>query len=467
MTAERISFRETGQVDMGRDPVGNALFRLALPAIATMLFHTLFHLVDTIFVSWLGEASLAAMSLTFPVMFVLFALSNGITVGNTTLVSQHLGGERPEEARETGRAALTLVLLAGLAFVGLLPRPVSSWFFTLLGATPEVAAECHRYAFWLILGAPLMGMALVTDSMFRSQGNTVVPMYSMILGNGVNILLDPLFIFTFGWGITGASVATFIGRIVSLAYLAVQIRRKSRFDFPLRPCYHPSFWRRWKQILRIGLPVTVAQSSMSLGIMGFNKVLSLFGTEAIGAWMIGNRIEGLAFLPVFGLNSALTPFIGHNVGAAQLDRVKEGMRLAWITASIMMLSIGAVLFIYPYPLLILFQPSPEVASMAVASIRASAAGYVFAALEITLMAFFQGTGYTLYGMISQIIRTVVVRVPAAYALGMLWGIGAVWWAQPLSSLASFGFSLFFFVRVFRKLAEEAPAAEEAVEGEGI
>jgi Na+-driven multidrug efflux pump len=128
--------------------------------------------------------------------------------------------------------------------------------------------------------------------------------------------------------------------------------------------------------------------------------------------MLGNRIEGLAFLPVFGINAALIPFVGHNLGKGDLGRIKEGVRLAATTNTIMMLIVGALIFAFPHPLLALFRPDPEVAAMAAASIRASVTGYVFTALDITYNGFFQGTGYTFFGMTVQIVRTLVVRAPA-------------------------------------------------------
>ncbi|MGC9490238.1 MAG: MATE family efflux transporter, partial [Thermovirgaceae bacterium] len=278
-----MSLKLKRSVDMGSGSVPKALWKLAIPSIASMFFHTLFHLVDTVFVSWLGEYSLAAMSLTFPVMFVLFALINGISVGTTTTVSNQLGTGNEEEAHDFCDASLILLLSLSFIPVPLLFRVVSNNFFGFLGGAGPVLSESYRYSFWMIVGIPPMAFSLLGDSLFRSQGDTVTPMKAMILGNGINILLDPLFIFTFGWGIAGASFATVFGRLVSFAYIA----HKLRSDSNLRPSFRipQKMFSRWRRIIAIGVPVFLSQGSMAIGTAAMNRILSRYGAAAIGAWM--------------------------------------------------------------------------------------------------------------------------------------------------------------------------------------
>jgi len=439
-------------VDMGSGSVPKALWKLAIPSIASMFFHTLFHLADTVFVSWLGEYSLAAMSLTFPVMYILFALINGISVGTTTTVSNQLGAGNEEEARDFCDASLLLLLSLSLIPAPLLFPGVSDRFFGFLGGTGPVLSESYRYSFWMVIGIPPMAFSLLGDSLFRSQGDTVTPMKAMILGNGINILLDPLFIFTFRWGIAGASIATVLSRLVSLGYIV----HKLRSDSDLRPSFRipQNIFFRWKRIIAIGFPVFLSQGSMAVGTAAMNRILSRYGAAAISAWMLGNRVEGLAFLPVFGVNGALIPFVGYNIGKGDYDRVKSALVTALVGSSVMMLSIGIIIFMWPYPVLAFFKPSAEVASMATASIRASATGYLFAAADITLWGLFQGSGYPVYGMISQFVRSLAVRIPSALVLAAYFGLSGVWWSQPLSTVGSGLVSLFFLSFVMKRIHDE-------------
>ena len=441
------------KINMGEGHVGLTLLKLAVPSILSMFFHTLFHLADTVFVSWLGEAPMAAMALTFPLTFIVFALVNGMCVGSTSLMAQHLGAGEKDEAQAYGDSSLALITLLSLAPLVLLYPSISGWFFGLLGGTPEVNEQCYRYVFWIILSFPFMGYSLLCDSFFRSQGDTVTPMYGMIVGNGLNIVLDPIFIFTLGWGISGAAFASLLGRIVSCIYLGVMLRRHSE----LRP--KPQCLRRWWKITSIGLPVGLSQVSMALGAAVINKVLSLFGPGAIGAWMLGNRIEGLAFLPVLGLNGAMIPFIGFNLGRSDLDRVRQSLFFALAGAILFMVSIGIPLFLKPEFFLALFRPSEVIEGMASASIRASVTGYLFLAVDLIFWGVFQGSGYAIYGVIAQITRTFLFRAPMAAWFAMKWGIDGVWWFQPFSAALSVGLSSYFVLRIMKKLRHKFQGPE--------
>jgi putative MATE family efflux protein len=449
------------KIDMGSGHVGSTLLKLAIPSICSMFFHTLFHLADTVFVSWLGEAPMAAMALTFPLTFIVFALVNGMCVGTTSLMSQHLGAGETEEAAAYGNSSLALVAFLSLIPLALVHPAVSGWFFGLLGGTPEVNEQCYRYVFWIILSFPFMGYSLLCDSFFRSQGDTVTPMYGMVVGNGLNILLDPLFIFTFGWGISGAAFASLLGRIASCVYMAFMLKRHSTLR--PRPCLTADCVTRWRKITSIGLPVGLSQVSMALGAAVLNRVLALFGPGAIGAWMLGNRIEGLAFLPVLGINGALIPFIGFNLGRKDLQRVHHAVFFALVTAIVFMLSVGIPLFLKPGFFLAIFRPSAAIEAMASASIRASVTGYLFLAVDLVLWGVFQGSGYAVYGLIAQATRTFLFRAPLAYWFALRWGINGFWWFQPFSAILSVALSTCFIVRIMghvkqRTLEAENPSA---------
>lgn len=446
-------------VDMGGGSVTSAIWRLALPSILSMFFHTLFHLVDTVFISWLGESPLAAMSLTFPLVFVIFALVNGMAVGATTRISNSLGKGIEEDAREYANAALILVLLLSTPTMPLLFRPASNNFFSFLGGSGKVLSDSYSYAFWMVLATPMMSYSLLADAVFRSQGDTVTPMKSMILGNGINALLDPLFIFTFGWGIAGASIATLIGRTVSCAYLWSRLRKRSTIIPSLS--WNKRYLKRWVDIGSIGFPVAISQGSMAVGYAALNRILAGYGAAAVGAWMLGNRVESLAFLPIHGITGAIIPFVGFNIGRGDYSRVKEALKVVLITSIAVMGLVGTVIYIWPHVFLALFRPTEQVMSMATASIRASATAYILAAADISFWGVFQGSGYPAYGMIAQASRTLVVRIPVAVFLSGAFGLSGIWWCQPISAAASFLISAYFIQKVMKKIREEIEATSTA------
>jgi len=444
-------------VDMGGGSVPRTIWRLALPSILSMFFHTLFHLVDTVFISWLGESSLAAMSLTFPLVFVIFALVNGMAVGATTRMSNSLGKGAQDEAKGYANAALILVLILSTPILPLLSRSASDSFFTFLGGSGQVLPESYSYAFWMVLATPLMSYSLMADAVFRSQGDTVTPMKSMILGNGINAILDPLMIFTFGWGIAGASIATVIGRLASCIYLWSRLRKRS----PIIPVlsWERGHLKRWMSIGSIGFPVAISQGSMAMGAAMLNRILAGYGPAAVGAWMLGNRVEMLVFLPVFGFNGAVIPFVGYNMGRGDYSRIREALKVVLMSSAGMIIAVGAAVYIWPHVILELFRPSEQVMAMATASIRASATAYLLAAADISFWGIFQGSGYPVYGMIAQISRTMAVRVPAALLLSWHFGLPGIWWCQPVSAAVSFLISTFFIFRVMEKIRVSIAASE--------
>lgn len=445
-------------VDMGGGSVSHTIWRLALPSIFSMFFHTLFHLVDTVFISWLGESSLAAMSLTFPLVFVIFALVNGMSVGATTRMSNSLGKGLHDEAREYANAALVLVLILSTPTFPLLFRPASNAFFTLLGGSGNVLPESYSYAFWMVLATPLMSFSLAADAVFRSQGDTVTPMKSMIIGNGINALLDPLMIFTFGWGIAGASIATVIGRLASCVYLWSRLRTRSAIRPSLTWDRH--HLGRWLDIGTIGFPVAISQGSMAMGAAFLNRILAGYGPAAVGAGMLGNRVEMLVFLPAFGFNGAVIPFVSFNIGRGDYSRVRAALKVVLISSLAMISLVGTIIYIWPHFILALFKPSEQVMAMATASIRASATAYLFAAADVSFWGVFQGSGYPVYGMIAQITRTLVVRIPAALILSWSFGLTGVWWCQPISATVSFLLSTYFIIRVMKRIREKLCATQQ-------
>ena len=444
-----MAFLARRTIDMGNGAVAKVLFSLALPSMVSMLFHTLYTLIDTVFIAWLGEAPMAAMALIFPAVFAVFALTNGIGTGMTSLVTQHLGADRADEAKNYGGSSLALILLlSSVAFPLLSPR-LSLPFYRFLGGTGEVALQCHRYSLWIIVSFPFMGFTVFSDSLFRSLGDTVTPMKGLIVGNGLNLLLDPLFIFFFGWGIAGAAAATFLGHVASCCYLASRLRGQK--DMPLSLKLPADFLLRWRHLAAIGLPVSFSQVTMALGGLLINKTLSLFGPAALAAWMVGNRIEGLAFLPAFGLNSALIPFVGYNLGRRDYGRIRQGIKVAVLFSVVVMSSIGVFLYGFPSFFLAPFRPAEEVFLLAVLSIRASVLSYLFVAVDLVFWGVFQGSGHSLWGLAAQTVRTLALRVPLAALFARLWGVEGIWWFQPFAAILSLAVSGLIMVRVLARI----------------
>jgi Na+-driven multidrug efflux pump len=276
----------------------------------------------------------------------------------------------------------------------------------------------------------------------------------MTIANAVNISLDPLFIFTFDMGIEGAAVATLLGRVAASVFLFVRMKRSGGIFIPVLPNLRRIFFRYWKDIALIGLPVTLSSGSVALGFGWLNTILASFGNYAVVALMMSLRIEDFSFTVIIGVSAALTPFLAYNYGRRDMPRMMEGMKSAAIIASGTILLIASVIFFFPRTFINLFRPSPEAADAAVFSIRFAIASYPFIISQFLMNSLFVATGYSAFGTIAQLVRSILVRVPAAYIFALYLGIRWIWLFQPVSWLFGALMSWVFMIYLQKKIKND-------------
>ncbi len=445
--------------NLGEGPVGRTLLQMSLPAISMMLLNTLFFMVDTIFVSWLGELPTASVSLTFPVTITLFALLEGVAGGTTALVGQNLGRGDVDTARKVAFSGLTLGYLLSLMALPMLLPGVSTAIFNRLGAAgnAEVLKMSYAYNLWLPLMAPLIAYTFISNTIFRCRGDTVTPLICMGIANLINGVLDPIFIFVFEWGVGGAAAATFVGRIFALVYICRKMKRTPDISLPVLPSLRRVLFAFWKPIAAIGFPVTLSVGSIALGFGGVNRVLASFGHHAVAAWMLAIRVEDFYFTISMGVGSALTPFLAFNYGRRDLSRMMEGIRAATWISGVLMTVIGSVIFVLPHVFLGLFRPSERVMDLAVQSIRISMIAYPMVILQVVLGSAFVATGHSLCGTAAQLTRSVLARIPMAYFFAWWLGERGIWWFQPGSWVLGATIASLCFMRMMKKIRNELSA----------
>jgi putative MATE family efflux protein len=452
-----------GRADLGNDPPVKAILKLAIPSMGLFVFNSLLHLVDTIFVSWLGEFPMAAMSFTGPVNQCVFAMLECVAGGSAALMGRNLGRRDLASARHIARSALALLYVFCLISTPLILPGVSNAVFASIGAReaggPHLLRLCWLYNLWVPVMLPFMGFTYVANTVFRAQGDTLTPFKAIAMANTINIVLDPLFIFTFGWGISGAAIATWISRVASSLYLIRRMRKSS--PIVISPWLFPreQLTAYWKNILWIGVPVALTTASIALGMGSVNKILSTFGHRAVASWMLGLRVEELAFNFVQGINSALVPYIAFNYGKRDPMRMLAGFKAAYLLAFTLMCSMGVVIYCYPWLFLGLFKPLPEIEAMAARAIRASVPSYPFGAIVTLTCGFFVGTGYSIFGTITQLMRSIVLRVSAAWIFATYFDFSNIWWFQSFAafsgSFIAISLLLFVYRRIRRVFAQDA------------
>lgn len=305
--------------DFTKGPIIKTLFTLAVPIVLTNLLHTAYQLTDTFWVGRLGAEAVAAVSLSFPIIFLMITLGGGFSIAGTILVAQYQGRKDPKQVAHV--STQTLVLMFGISILcSLLGLIIAEPVMHLLGAAPEVLPDAVSYLRVSAIGFVFMFGFFVFQSLMRGVGEVYMPMKIVLMTVLLNLILDPLFIMGWGpipgFGVTGAAIATiFTQGLGTLAGLIILMRgnhgikvsfKKFKLDIPLV-----------KKMFILGLPASVEQSMKSLGLTIMSFLVAFFGTIIIAAYGIGVRIFSFVIIPAFGLSMATSTLVGQNMGGGE------------------------------------------------------------------------------------------------------------------------------------------------------
>lgn len=436
---------------MGVMPVSQLLLNMSWPIMLSMLVQAMYNIVDSIYVSRLGENGLSALSLAFPVQNLMIAVGVGTALGVNSLMSRRLGEKRVEGAIATAENGLFLAVMSWIAFLvfGLFfCRP----FFTSFTGNETIIQMGVDYLSICCICSFGVFVTITMERIMQSTGKTIYTMFTQGTGAIINIVLDPILIF--GWfglpamGITGAAVATVVGQIVGML-LALILNAKFNREIKLSPrTFRPS-GRVIREIYQVGIPSIIMQSIASVMTVGVNKILISFSETAVAVFGVYFKLQSFVFMPVFGLNSALVPIVGYNYGARNRERIVHAVRLACVYALVIM-SIGVLLFLaIPDKLLVLFDASPEMLTIGVPALRIICVSFFGAAIGITISSMFQAMGKGIYSLIMSVCRQLLVILPAAWILGKIGGLHAVWYAFVIAELCSLVLVLFMYRHIYR------------------
>ncbi|MFP4431205.1 MAG: MATE family efflux transporter [Spirochaetaceae bacterium] len=431
---------------------GRVLLSMALPMMLGVFGMVAFNLADTYFVGRLGTLPLAALSFTFPVVFVIASISMGLGIGTSSVVSRAIGASSREEVRDltTSAVALAVIVVTFFAAVGFIfLDPV----FRSLGAGPEVLPLIREYMTIWLVGMPFVVIPMVGNNAIRATGDTTTPALVMLTAAGLNILLDPILIF--GWGpipalgIRGAAIATVFARattlVVSLWVLAVRDKM-----LVLRLPRRAVLLDAWKRVAFVGVPAAATQliTPVSLGIV--TRLVAGFGTAAVAAFGVASRIETFSLAFVQALGSVSTPFFGQNFAAGNRDRLLTATRWATVYA----VGWGAVLYaavlVAGEALAAIFTDDPKVARIVVRYLVIVAGSYGLQGLVLFGASAFNGLNLPLRAATVALVRLFVVYIPLALVFRALFGLSGIFWGAFGANVCA---GLLAFVWTRRTVAE--------------
>ncbi len=419
---EALSDNET---DFTVGPISRALGLLAIPMMLEMAMEAVFAVVDIAFVSILGTNAIAAVGLTEALITVLYAISIGLGMGVTAMISRRVGAKDPlaaayvmGQAIWVGGAVAILIGIFGVIFAADLLR--------MMGATEAVISEGRGFTAVLLGGNASILYLFLLNAGFRGAGDAPVALRSLTLANGLNIILDPCFIFGLGpfpeMGVTGAAVATTIGRSIGVAYLLYYLfGGKGRLNFQVRNlAISMELIRRMISISIGGIGQFLIATSSWIAIM---RIVALYGSAPIAAYTIALRLIEFVFLPAWGLGNAAATLVGQNLGAAEPERAEKSVWRAARYNVVFMTVLGLSFVIFAPGIVGLFTTDPEILRYGVNCLRILGIGYPAYAVGMILIQAINGAGDTRTPSFLNFICFWIVQIPLAYWLATSANLG--------------------------------------------
>ncbi len=411
----------------------SVIWKLSLPLMVSNLIQTLFNLTDTYFVSQLGGSGVAALSITWNLIFVMMAVGIGFSIAGTSIISQLIGAGDHKDAQKVAGQALSLSVLFALVMAvgGYLLAPN---LVRLVGATGDLHTNAVTYIRIMFLGGPMMFAYFAFQSIKQAQGDTLTPTIIGGLAVGLNIILDPIFILHLDWGVAGAAYATVLARSVFTIYAVGTLFLKDN-GIRLRLSDLKLDKEIVTKIVRISLPSSTGMATSAVGFTIMNALILDYGQAVLTAFALGSRISSLVMMPAMGIGGALATIVGQNMGADQNDRAKSAFWTSMGVSASIMLASG--LLVYPFIEVIagLFTKEPEVINHAILNMRIIVLTLPLMAVFEVLNGLFQGSGHTKSAMIIQMGRLWALRLPMIFLLKNFTTFGplGVWYAMVASN----------------------------------
>lgn len=429
-------------------PIKRALLLLAVPMVLEASMESLFAIVDIFVVSHLGSDAVAAVGLTESMFALLYAIALGLSTAATALISRRIGEKDPEGAARTAVQIIAVATLSSL-LIGVAGFFLGPRLLVLMGASPSVVAEGAGYTSLMFGGNITVILLFVLNAIFRGAGDPAIAMRSLWLANLLNIVLDPILVFGLGpipaMGVTGAAVATNIGRGTGVVYQLFVLAR-GRGRVVIRRRHLRADFRVIPPMLRLagsGAFQTFIETASWLGLV---RIISSFGSTALAAYTIAMRVAVFALLPSFGMANAAATLVGQNLGANAPDRAERSVWLAGLYNLVFLGAMSLFFILWPAPLVGFFADDPAVILQGADGLRIVSFGFLFYAFGLVIVQAYNGAGDVITPLLLNIACFWLFKIPFAYVLTISFDFGprGVFFAvtAAYTALALLGIALF-------------------------
>lgn len=431
MNNAELTIEKRSKNDLTHGPVWKVIIRFALPLLIGNLLQQLYNITDSIIVGqFLGKEALAAVSASFFIYYFIISLVIGIGSGTSVVVSQFFGAQQYDKVQRTFSSFFIFMLVAGvvLSIAGIIfAEPV----FRLTNTPEEVIPDAVAY-FRIYVGGTFLFVTFNSIiSILRGVGESIRPMIFILITTVLNIVFDLLFIVGFGWGIEGAARATVIaqgiGMCIALGYVnnthpPLSIKKQDMlFD-----------GRLFMESLKIGLPTSIQQCAIAIGLIALLGIVNSFGTNTLTAYGAAGKIDTIITQAVLTLSGALAAFCGQNIGAKRLDRVKQGVRFTMLVNTLFGLLTFCAVYLFGEEMMLAFTKDPDVIAIGKEYLLIVGGFFIVHGALNVYNGALRGAGDTLFPMLTSLICLWLIRIPLAYHLSLWLGRSGIWWAIGIS-----------------------------------
>ncbi len=450
MLKQKGMTKEEKLKQMTETPVEKLIPRLAIPTIISMLVTSIYNMADTFFVSQIGTSASGAVGIMFSAMAMIQAIGFTLGMGSGNYISRSLGNRDDETS---GRAASTAFFTAGV--IGLLLAVFGTIFSKpmvyFLGATDTIAPYAQAYARYIMLAAPFMMTSFVMNNILRAQGNALFSMVGITVGGILNMILDPILIFIFHMGISGAAIATMVSQIVSFGILLYQCNvQKGCIRIQISK-FTPTF-AMYGEILHAGLPSFCRQGLASIAVVVLNYAAGPYGDAAIAAMSIVSRFMMFVNSSLIGFGQGFQPVCGFNFGAKRYDRVLKAYWFCVKVAVIMLSCFGVIAFVFSKPIVTAFRrEDAQVIEIGTLALRLQLLTMPFQAWVIMVNMLTQSIGYGFRASLVAMGRQGLFLIPSLLILPQSLGVLGLQIAQPVADMLTFVLATVIVTGVLKEL----------------
>lgn len=439
---------------LGTERIGKLMLQYSIPAIIAMIMTSLYNIIDSIFIGHgVGAMAISGLAISFPLMNLVIAFCTLVGIGGATISSIRLGQKDLAGATEVVGTVLMLCLINAIIFGG-----VSLLFLdkilTFFGASAVTLPYARDFMQVILLGTPISYTMIGLNNVMRATGYPKKAMYSSLITVIANVIIAPIFIFHFHWGIRGAALATVISQFIGMIWvLSHFINQKNYVHFT------PKFYKMRKRIIlsifSIGMSPFLMNVCACIVVVIINNSLREKGGDlAIGAYGIINRMQTLFVMTVMGMTMGLQPIIGYNYGANQLDRVRRTLK-AGIICGVAITSIGCIMCqLMPHAIVEMFTTDKTLVDIATRGLRIAVLIFPCVGCQIVISNFFQSIGRAKVSIFLSLSRQLVFLLPCLLIFPHYWGTSGVWWSMAVSDFLAFSVAVLSLMYLFKKIAAQ-------------